>query len=274
MDSVDPGRLALTGRAGFLVEILKALRSRTVQVLHPRCHVARPPRGESLASSVSRQAPLPAPAAALACSHLRRASSPGVRSARLYQRRQAVARAAAATAGPAIPSALPTPISTAATASNSRGRSCRDGSVRRDGVTMSCPRDSLSFDTAPDTPHAHAFVASMGGHPPEGRPARLVVAGPPGERGQAPLGQMAHVPMTRWVRRSRQSRPGRGHRVRRVRVGLDLSDAATRPRCGSNPCGEIASPSAGVRCSPGEPGWVGRPRPRSWCMRSTPRDLG
>ena len=136
------------------------------QVLHPRYHVGRPLRGEYLASSVSRQAPLLAPATALACSHLSRASSPGLRSARLYQRLPAVARAAAPIARPANPSALPTPISTAATASSSRGRSCRDGSVRRDGVTMTCSHDSLSSDTAPDTPPTHASVKSMTGHPP------------------------------------------------------------------------------------------------------------
>src|SRR6185312_9621542 len=119
-------------------------RSRTVQVLCPRYHAGRRLRGEYLASSVSRQAPLLAPATALACSHLSRASSPGLRSARLYQRLPAVARAAAPVARPASPSALPTPISTAATASNSRGRSDRDGSVRRDVVTMTCSHDSLS----------------------------------------------------------------------------------------------------------------------------------
>ena len=126
---------------------INATRSRTIQVLHPRYHVGRPLRGEYLASSASRQAPLLAPAAALACSHLSRASSPGLRSARLYQRRPAVARAAAPIARPANPSALPTAISTAATASSSRGRSCRDGSVRRDEVTMTCSHDSLSSDT-------------------------------------------------------------------------------------------------------------------------------
>ena len=65
--------------------------------------------------------------------------------------------------------------------------------------------------------------------------------------------------MTRWVRRSRQSRPGRGTASDRVRALRHLlSGAATRPGCGSHPCGEIASLSPGVQCSPGEPGWVGR----------------
>src|SRR4051794_28624820 len=71
-------------------------------VLRPQ-RVAPALRGVCLASSVSRQAPLPAPAAALACSHLSRARSAGARSARLYQRRAAVARAAATVARPASP---------------------------------------------------------------------------------------------------------------------------------------------------------------------------
>ena len=183
---------------------INATRSRTVQVLHPRYHVGRPLRGEYLASSVSRQAPLLAPATALACSHLSRASSPGLRSARLYQRRPAVARATAPIARPANPSALPTPISTAATASSSRGRSCRDGSVRRDGVTMTCSHDSLSSDTAPDTPPTHASVESMTGHPP----GRVTVASACRSSWQA---RSAAAPGgRRSIRRGHTGQPGHG----------------------------------------------------------------
>ena len=60
--------------------------------------VAPAPRGEYLASSVSRQAPLVAAAAALACSLLSRATSAGARSDRLDQRLLAVARATATVA--------------------------------------------------------------------------------------------------------------------------------------------------------------------------------
>ena len=181
---------------------INATRSRTVQVLHPRYHVGRPLRGEYLASSASRQAPLLAPAAALACSHLSRASSPGLRSARLYQRRPAVARATAPVARPANPSALPAAISTAATASSSRGRSCRDGSVRRDEVTMTCSHDSLSSDTAPDTPATHASVKSMTGHPP-GRVTvsvcmPIVVAGTVGRRAGRPALDQAWPYRSAW----------------------------------------------------------------------------
>ena len=119
-------------------------------------------RGAYLASSVSRQAPPPAPAAALACSHLSRARSAGARSARLYQRLHALASAAANVARPASPIRLASPISKAAARASRVGHLAttdRSDALERPWRTpvtrLSCQVTGGAYEASATPPHAH-----------------------------------------------------------------------------------------------------------------------
>ena len=196
-------------------------------------------RGVCLASSVSRQAPLPAPAAALACSHLSRARSAGARSARPYQRRAAVARAAATVARPASPIRLASPTSKAAAASIPRGTSCNDGSVRRAGATMAkLPLLSVSLGMVTGGAYRGFSDASARASPAKGdraESARLtaLLAPQPGRDAAAGLGR-DDPPRTPRPSPDRQPTTRRS-RAACVRTPLQPSPASPHSRPGRSP---------------------------------------